>query len=61
MVRSEIEIGSGNFDLPEIMLRGPDVWNQWRKDNPDADRKLSKVGLSGADLSGANLNTVNLS
>lgn len=30
MVRTGIGISSGNLDLLEILLRGPDAWNQWR-------------------------------
>ena len=29
MSKTEIEVGSGNFDLLEILLLGPDAWNHW--------------------------------
>ena len=45
--------------------QGVDVWNEWRKNNPELEVlltqvKLYKTNLSGANLSGANLNGANL-
>jgi len=34
----------------EILKQGVEVWNKWRKDNPDVE-----IDLSGADLKGSNL------
>ena len=49
------------IDLREILLRGSEFWNNWRRDNPDAFINLSGADLSGADLSHANLGRVFLS
>jgi uncharacterized protein YjbI with pentapeptide repeats len=40
----------------EILRQGTEIWNQWRKENPD-----EIIDLSGADLSRASLPDVNLS
>ena len=44
----------------DILKQGVEVWNRWRKENPDIDpdlsrAHLSKIWLSGADFSEANL------
>ena len=39
------------------LLRGSDLWNEWRRSNP----AIGRADLSGADLSGANLDGTNLS
>lgn len=38
---------------------GADVWNEWRKNHPDAKPDLSNVLLTGAQLSRANLSDAN--
>ncbi|MEM1291280.1 MAG: toll/interleukin-1 receptor domain-containing protein [Cyanobacteria bacterium P01_H01_bin.162] len=38
-----------------LLRQGAEVWNQWRRDNPDEE-----IDLRDADLSGANLYTANL-
>lgn len=54
----------------KTLSQGVDIWNEWRKNNPDVEviltqvklynRNLSGANLSGANLSGANLNRANL-
>jgi uncharacterized protein YjbI with pentapeptide repeats len=44
-----------------LLLEDVEVWNRWRKDNPEVIPDLSRAGLSGANLSGANLVWANLS
>jgi hypothetical protein len=39
----------------KILRQGVEVWNRWRKENPDIRPDLSGVDLSGADLSEADL------
>ncbi|MCP4104579.1 MAG: TIR domain-containing protein [Desulfobacteraceae bacterium] len=39
----------------EIIKQGVDVWNKWRKDNPDVKPDLQRVGFRGADLKGVDL------
>ncbi|MGR3279868.1 pentapeptide repeat-containing protein, partial [Acaryochloris marina NIES-2412] len=61
MVRALLRFGSENFDLLEILRRGPDAWNQWREKNPNQEINLSGADLSGADLHGADLHNAKLS
>ncbi|NJK30446.1 MAG: hypothetical protein HC851_19980 [Acaryochloris sp. RU_4_1] len=49
MSKTAIGFGSGNLDLPKILRRGPEVWNQWRKKNPDTKIDLSDANLSDAE------------
>jgi uncharacterized protein YjbI with pentapeptide repeats len=64
-----------NKDQLEILMNGPEVWNNWRKENPDevidlsraalrkvdlANTYLLDANLCGADLSEANLASANL-
>ena len=42
----------------KILKQGPEVWNKWRKDNPDIKPNLRAADLSGADLREANLTMV---
>jgi TIR domain-containing protein/pentapeptide repeat protein len=54
----------------EILKQGAEIWNQWRKDNPEvipdlsevdlSEEDLSEVDLSKADLHGADLSKANL-
>jgi len=44
-----------NQEHLEILMKGVDVWNKWREDNPNVKVDLSGANLSGADLFGANL------
>jgi len=44
----------------EILSRGVEEWNQWRKDNPDVRPDLEGADLSGATLIMADLRWVNL-
>lgn len=43
-----------------VLKKGVDVWNKWRKENPDAEIDLSDARFSGENLSGANLSRANL-
>lgn len=61
MSKNEIGLSSGDFDLLEVLRQGPEVWNQWREDNPDAQIVLIGANLIGANLEGADLNLANLS
>ncbi len=45
----------------EVLKRGVEVWNQWRKDNDDKYIDLISANLSGADLSGVDLMGADLS
>ncbi len=45
----------------DILRKGVDHWNQWRKENRKIKPDLSNTNLSGEDLSFANLKDVNLS
>lgn len=42
-----------------ILQRGVEVWNQWRRENPDIEPDLSEADLSGIDLSEADFYQVN--
>ncbi len=44
-----------------MLLKGVEVWNQWRRDNPELKPDLSRVHLSEADLSETYLIKVDLS
>lgn len=57
---TDISIGLDRFDLREILLRGSDTWNQWRKENPAAFIDLFGINLLGADLREADLREANL-
>ncbi len=65
-----------NQEHLDILKQGVELWNQWRKENPDIDPDLSgadiscfqlghadflRANLSGANLSAANLEDANLS
>ncbi len=42
------------------LKKGTEVWNQWRKDNPNFKPNLRSADLSGANLEGVNLEYANL-
>ncbi len=49
-----------NQEQLDILKQGVDVWNKWRKDNPEVEIELREANLSGvvfnlADLHGADL------
>lgn len=44
----------------DILKQGVEVWNKWRKENPDIEPDLSKAHLYGAYLSGADLREADL-
>jgi uncharacterized protein YjbI with pentapeptide repeats len=55
-----------NQEQVEILEKGVDAWNRWRRENPNAKIELGKVDLSRAELSraflsGADLSEANLS
>lgn len=55
------EVGSmANREHLITLKKGANVWNQWRKNHPDAKPDLSDVLLRGVSLSGANLSHANL-
>jgi AraC family transcriptional regulator, regulatory protein of adaptative response / methylated-DNA-[protein]-cysteine methyltransferase len=43
-----------------ILRQGTEVWNRWRKENPDVNADLSGADLSQANLSETNLKAANL-
>ncbi|MBD2247948.1 pentapeptide repeat-containing protein [Nostoc sp. FACHB-888] len=43
-----------------ILRQGVQVWNEWRKNNPEIEPVLSNVNFSRADLSDADLSLSNL-
>ena len=43
------------------ILQGVEVWNKWRKDNPQIEPDLSGVNLGNAILVDTNFSGVNLS
>ncbi len=44
----------------DILMQGVDVWNAWRKEQPDKLIDLSQAKLHGAELSGIDLRRANL-
>jgi hypothetical protein len=44
-----------------LLRQGIDVWNAWRRENPDIRPDLTGADLSGMDLSGASLSEASLS
>ena len=44
----------------EILRQGVEVWNHWRKNNPDIEPDLERADLEKAELEGANLGSANL-
>ena len=50
-----------NKEHVEIRKQGVEVWNEWRKNNPEERPDLSGTKLIGVDLIGANLNNADLS
>lgn len=45
----------------ELLKQGPEAWNAWRAEQPEATVVLSDGALRGLDLTGANLSGANLS
>ena len=43
-----------------LLKQGVEVWNKWRKENPDIRPDLSGADLTGADLGGADLHGADL-
>jgi uncharacterized protein YjbI with pentapeptide repeats len=43
-----------------ILRQGVEVWNEWRKNNPEIEPVLSNVNFNGADLSDADFSLSNL-
>ena len=43
-----------------MLKEGVEVWNQWRREHPEADLDFSNTDLRGAHLDGANLRGANL-
>ena len=50
-----------NEEHVALLKQGVEVWNAWRKANPDIEPDLSNANLRGANLSDANLVGANLS
>ncbi len=46
---------TANLEHIERLKQGPEIWNKWRKENPNV-----RPNLSCADLSGANFNSVSI-
>ena len=49
-----------NEEHLKILKQGVDVWNQWRRDNPDVRPHLAGAILHGTNLSSANLTYTHL-
>jgi len=47
-----------NQEQVELLLRGRDVWNEWRRQHPEANIDLSEDTFSFAAFNGANLSGV---
>ena len=43
-----------------IIRQGTDIWNEWRKQNPNIKINLSYTNLRGANLTEANLTKADL-
>jgi uncharacterized protein YjbI with pentapeptide repeats len=49
--RSNTPRVTANVEHIELLKQGPEIWNRWRKENPDEKPNLSCADLSGTDLS----------
>lgn len=49
-----------NAEQLEIIKQGPEVWNKWREEHPEAFVNLFRANLSGANLEYADLRGANL-
>jgi uncharacterized protein YjbI with pentapeptide repeats len=49
-----------NPEHVEILKQGVEIWNKWRRENPDIIPDLKKADLQRIDLNGANLSEANL-
>jgi len=47
-----------NQEQVELLLRGRDVWNEWKRQHPEANIDLSEDTFSFAAFNGANLSGV---
>lgn len=50
-----------NQEHLNILMRGREAWNEWRKEHPELRPDLSRASLRGSYLGKANLSEVNLS
>jgi uncharacterized protein YjbI with pentapeptide repeats len=50
----------GDYEQFEIILKGPKVWNEWRKNHLNQKIDLSDILFLGANLNGVNLKEANL-
>lgn len=50
-----------NAEQVALLLRGAEVWNRWRVDNPEAEIDLSGAKLDGAELSSMDLHGADFS
>lgn len=50
-----------NEEQLAILRQGVDVWNNWRKENPEVEIDLSKTSLKRTNLQRASLHSANLS
>jgi hypothetical protein len=50
-----------NQEYLDLLRRGVEVWNQWRRDHSDMWPDLDGVEFAGADLSRVNLSKLKLS
>jgi hypothetical protein len=44
-----------NKEVLEILKQGVEVWNKWRRENPDVTPDLTGANLNNSNLAGANL------
>jgi general secretion pathway protein A len=49
-----------NTEQVDILKKGVNTWNQWRKEHPNATIDLKEADLSNIDLLGANFQNANL-
>lgn len=61
MSQTQIESGLSHADILQLVLRGSDVWNQWRTENSHESINLPLADLSDASLSNTNLSHINFS
>jgi hypothetical protein len=56
----DLEAPMANPEHLEILKRGVEAWNKWRKDNPEVLADLFQANLQSTDLYGANLGEADL-
>ena len=49
-----------NPEHVKILQQGVEIWNQWRREQPDVHPDLSEIDIRRAQLPGANLSHANL-